>query len=77
MTDRITNQERIQKIYMLINAIKAGKQKDYIFTRDVTKETDGTEDWTRAAELYNELFGENVDFINMCIWDMGSAVALN
>lgn len=77
MTDRIANQERIQKIYMLVNAIKAGKQKDYIFMRDVTKETDGTEDWTRAAEIYNELFGEKADFINMCIWDMGSAIALN
>ena len=77
MTDRVANQERIQKLYMLINAIKAGKQKDYIFMRDVTKETDGTEDWTRAAELYNELFDEKADFINMCIWDMNSAIALN
>jgi len=77
MLDRNVNQERIQMIYMLVNAIKAGKQKDYIFMRDVTKETDGTADWTEAAEIYNELFGEKADFINMCIWDMNSAIALS
>ena len=64
-------------IYMLVNAIKSAKQKDYIFMRDVTKEKDGTADWTEAAEIYNELFGEDADFMDMCIWDMNSAIALS
>ena len=72
----MTNQERIQKIYMLVNAIKDARHEDAIFMRDVTKETDGTESYSRAAEYFNELFGEQADFMDICTWDMGSAIAL-
>lgn len=73
----MTNQERIQKIYMLVNAIKDARHADAIFMRDVTKEKDGTEDYSRAAEYFNELFGEDADFMDICIWDMNSVIALN
>jgi len=73
----MTNQERIQKIYMLVNAIKDARREDVIFMRDVTKETDGTESYSSAAEYFNELFGEQADFMDICTWDMGSAIALN
>ena len=73
----MTDQQRIQKIYQLVNAIKDARRLDAIFMRDVSKQTDGTESWEYAAEIYNELFGANAEWFNICGWDQDSVIALS
>ncbi len=72
----MTNVQKLEKVYMLVNAIKMAREKDHEFQINPRKRKDGTEDWSAAGFYFGELFGEKLDWSQMCNLDYNSAIAL-